>query len=302
MAKDIRISISFLAHRKRKKLEKILGLGATGWLINLWLSTSMNHPKGILDGMTEFDIAIDAGFEGNHEEFVQALVDVGFLEVSNGVYSIHDWEKHQPWVFHSEERSEIARNAANAKWNRLKGKNKNVKSNQDDAQRMRSACETHAERNAPSPSPLPLPTTSGSKTQHSKSERSKKIDHLIEILNKTNGWRRIATPAILKTIDKNLAQDPNWLDNAILAAPQVHRIDDSGWPGGKVRFEWFFQMQNQRRELDPVVYKILDGAYKYKKNRPQSVNPEPLPVKPADPKVVSQAVKEAIKNIGKIQK
>ena len=70
------------------------------------------------------------------------MVEIRFLEKNEKWYKIHDWEQHQPWIYHSEVRSEQAKNAARARWNAVS---------------MQDACAEHAERNAPSPIPTPIP-------------------------------------------------------------------------------------------------------------------------------------------------
>ena len=117
MNTDIRISVSFRHHRKRKRLKLLLGPGSTDYLLDLWLATAMNHPDGVLSGMDETDIALEAGWEGDPAEFCRALLECKFLERDEeGIYFLHDWEDHQPWVVKAEARSAKARNAVNAKW------------------------------------------------------------------------------------------------------------------------------------------------------------------------------------------
>lgn len=55
--------------------------------------------KRFLDGMDEIDIALKARWEGDANQFIKALLDAGFLENNGiGIYMIHGWTKHQPWV------------------------------------------------------------------------------------------------------------------------------------------------------------------------------------------------------------
>ena len=82
-------------------------------------------------------------WHGEGGKFVDSMVDVGFLEKSARGYEIHDWEQHQPWIFHCEVRSEQAKNAPRARL---------------DAVSMQSACGEHTISNAPSPIPTPIPT------------------------------------------------------------------------------------------------------------------------------------------------
>ena len=132
MNSDIRLAVSFRGHRKRKRLRLLLGAGSTDCLIDLWIATAMTHPSGILQGMDEIDIALEAGWEGEPQTFVAALMECGFLEkAENGVYALHDWSDHQGYAIHAERRKANARNAAAARWN----------ARQENA--MREACERH---------------------------------------------------------------------------------------------------------------------------------------------------------------
>lgn len=150
MNTDIRISTSFLNHRKRKKLRQILGDRSTDYLIDLWINTALNRPKGILYGMDKTDIAIDAGFEGKADYFVDVLLEVGFLDFDGESFKLHDWDKHQAYAMHADDRSERARIAASKRW----GKKMDAVSN---ANIMPVAYPEHTESNAPSPDPNPNP-------------------------------------------------------------------------------------------------------------------------------------------------
>ena len=72
MNSDIRLAVSFRGHRKRKRLRLLLGPGSTDCLIDLWIATAMTHPSGVLHGMDEIDIALEAGWEGDPQQFVAA--------------------------------------------------------------------------------------------------------------------------------------------------------------------------------------------------------------------------------------
>ena len=131
----------------------MLGPAGVLALIDLWLRTSMNNPDGVLCGMDEEDIALEADWEGDPCQFVEALIKCGFLErTEDGTYRLHDWEQHQPWVAGAKERSERARKAARRRWDRKK------ESCAMHADRMHAACEAqcdqHTTCSAPFPSPL----------------------------------------------------------------------------------------------------------------------------------------------------
>lgn len=157
MNTDIRIAVSFLGHRKRKRLRMLLGAGSTDCLLDLWISTAMNHPSGVLSGMDEIDIALEAGWDGDAKKFVDAMLQSGFLELmDDGTYRLHDWEEHQAYVIKSPSRKAAAQDAARMRWEK---------------DRMRKACGEHADGmptalpddangNAPLPSPSPSPVPS----------------------------------------------------------------------------------------------------------------------------------------------
>ena len=116
MNNDIRISISFRNHRKRVKLERVLGPRATGYLIDLWLTVAAQRPDGHLKDWDEGDIAYVAGYKRDPSKFVKALIDYGFLENDGSGYKLPDWKRHQPWACGAEQRSENARKAAETRW------------------------------------------------------------------------------------------------------------------------------------------------------------------------------------------
>jgi len=179
MNTDIRIAVSFKGHRKRKKLVKIIGHEGVGCLIDLWLGAAMSNPSGMLSAWDEHDIALEAGWDGEPEEFVKALIDCRFLEkMECGTYKLHDWEDHQGYVIHSKERIERAKSAAQARWSK-----KTPQQNQeDDAASMPLACEEHTECNAPSPAPAPAPAPAPTPTPLVKNTAKKKFGEFNNVL------------------------------------------------------------------------------------------------------------------------
>lgn len=154
MNTDIRIAVSFLGHRKRKRLRMLLGAGSTDCLLDLWISTAMNHPSGVLSGMDEIDIALEAGWEGDAQKFVDAMLQSGFLErMDDGTYRLHDWEEHQAYVIKSPSRKAAAQDAARVRWE----KDRMRKACGEHADGMQPALPDDANGNAPLPSPVPVP-------------------------------------------------------------------------------------------------------------------------------------------------
>jgi hypothetical protein len=57
----------------------LLGLKKRGtvYLLDLWIASAQNHPDGILSGMDSTDIALEANWPGDPDEFVVALQEAG---------------------------------------------------------------------------------------------------------------------------------------------------------------------------------------------------------------------------------
>ena len=145
MNKDIRLNVFFFKHRKTLKLRRKLGAEGVLALMTLWTEAAINRPDGILTGYDEEDIAIASGWPGEPEELVTALLECGFLErLEDGTYKIHDWEEHQPWAVGAKERSEQARKAALARWNKYKAEKNNSKHTEQCAEHA-DLCSAHAE-------------------------------------------------------------------------------------------------------------------------------------------------------------
>jgi len=83
-------------------------------------------------------------------KFVETILkeNCKWLIKKNKVFSLNNWKKNQGWVYHSEERSKIAKKAAKVRW----GKD----SSNEHATRIRQLSPAYA----PNPSPYPLPNPS----------------------------------------------------------------------------------------------------------------------------------------------
>lgn len=125
---DARISVSLPTHPKTKKLIRRGGQGAAWNLVCLFLWVSQNKPSGQLDGMTDEDIEIAAGWEGDDGKFVATLSEVRFLDGDAGSRSIHDWEAHNPWAAGATRRSQKSSAAAATKWGIPESTNKQTRS------------------------------------------------------------------------------------------------------------------------------------------------------------------------------
>jgi hypothetical protein len=159
MNTDIRISVSFKGHRKRKKFRMLLGdPGATDYLIDFWISVAMDRPDGNLGGLDDMDIALMAGWEGDPGKFISAMLDAGFLDRIESGFVVHGWTEHNGYASAANVRSEAARKAALAKW----GKRGQCAGNAD---AEKPQCGSSCGGNAPSPSPIPSPSPTPSQKE-----------------------------------------------------------------------------------------------------------------------------------------
>ena len=147
MIGDIRISTGLLTNKKIKRLIRRKGSDGLLGLISLWIYTATHRPKGILYDMDNEDL-MDA-CNTNDEHFISLLIDLKLIDFDGKNHSIHNWKDNNGWVFFSDERSEKAKKAAEARWNK-----------QDKNQQHNATSNTgsNASSNAPSPTPTPTPT------------------------------------------------------------------------------------------------------------------------------------------------
>jgi hypothetical protein len=116
---DIRLLTTFFDHHKTHKLKRRLGHRGLLHLIMLWCWTRQNRTDGMLTGMDAEDIEIAAGWDGDVGAFVAVLVDLRWLdELDDGGFRVHGWEEHQGWSCGAKARSEQAKRAARARWER----------------------------------------------------------------------------------------------------------------------------------------------------------------------------------------
>ena len=166
MAKDdMRLSLNFVDHPKVRKIIRRCGYEAFYGLIKLYSIAGRMYIDGLLKGFDLDDIEDLADWHGESGLFGSTLLDVCLIDETEEGYYLHDWEEHQPWIIGSEERSEKAKKAAEARWN----KGENSQNDAQNADSMQDACNEHANGNAKpmqvacssdAPSPSPTPTYS----------------------------------------------------------------------------------------------------------------------------------------------
>lgn len=157
---DIRLATDFFDHPKTMRLQAKHGAEAVLNLQRLWSWAAVNRSKGILRGMDRQSVALAAKCS---IEVVGFLIEIKFIDESpTGKLKLHNWKKHQGYVFHSEERSTQAKKAAKARY----AVDKKIKSTPPHKKQLvdnppetqeNGTCSEHAGSNAPSPDPVPSP-------------------------------------------------------------------------------------------------------------------------------------------------
>ena len=144
---DIRLKVGFFDHPKTIKLKRRAGVEAVECLLRLWMYAAQYRSKGHFNGMTGEDIELAAHWSGEAGKFIAAACDVGLVDRDGDSFVLHDWAEHNPWAFHSDERSEAARDRAAKRWASRNNAQGNASGN---------ACGIN-KGNAPSPKPNPIP-------------------------------------------------------------------------------------------------------------------------------------------------
>ena len=170
MNSDFRIHVGLVNHPKLARLERRIGKDAAlGHLVRFWTGVAVHRPGGNLDGWDFEDWADVARWSGDPLEFARALIDCGFVDVmTDGSHKVHGWKEHNTWASEANNRSDKAKQAAKARWDRKMGIN-SANSANSDAQAMLKQCSSNAKScseqcsgNAPSPIPSPSPSPSPS--------------------------------------------------------------------------------------------------------------------------------------------
>lgn len=157
MNTDIRIAITCTDHPKTKKLIRRLGYESFWCLVKFWSFVAVNKPDGDISCYDSEDIEIGSGWDNEEGVFYNALVDLGFVDERENNKTVHDWEKHNGWACGAEKRSEHARTAAKARWD------KRI-THGGTTELMPEQCGEHTNSNAPSPNPSPNPSPKPKRT------------------------------------------------------------------------------------------------------------------------------------------
>lgn len=156
MSDDVRISVGLPNHPKTKKLKRRVGGDGCWSLIVLFLWVGAEKWDGDLSGMSDEDIELAAGWDGEPGALVAALLEVRFMVGDAFTRRIHEWQEHNPYAATKGQRIAKGKRAAEARWNKVK-----------DATGMPEACSEHAASIAEQCPPAPAPAPTYSSTDRS---------------------------------------------------------------------------------------------------------------------------------------
>ena len=107
---DFRVKPGFFTHFKTGRLISSLDYEGVVKLLCLWGWAAEHRPSGVLSGMTGDDIEFAVAWTGQKGLFVNELVRIGWLDImDDGVFCLHDWQEHNPWVAGAPLRSDMGR-------------------------------------------------------------------------------------------------------------------------------------------------------------------------------------------------
>lgn len=109
MNTDFRVAVDFFSHHKARKLKKRLGADGVMALLQLWAYAAKLRTDGDLSGMSVEDIELAAYWDGEDGALVTALHEVGFLDLDEASYTLHDWLENNAWAAGAESRSDASR-------------------------------------------------------------------------------------------------------------------------------------------------------------------------------------------------
>jgi len=112
----LRVDPNVLDHPKMVRLVARFGERGFVNLQRLWFHAAKFNSDGRFNGVTAKELGLIGRVSRQPEGFIQALVDMRLLDLEGDTYSIHGWQKRQPFLATTEERAERNRQNAVARW------------------------------------------------------------------------------------------------------------------------------------------------------------------------------------------
>ncbi|WP_432736507.1 hypothetical protein [Maridesulfovibrio sp. FT414] len=167
---DIRLDVEFAEDFRTQKIMRKFGAEGALGLIFLMCYCAKHYPSDsgyFPRNFDKEDLLFACKVNLERTDYVDMLLDLEIIGEEDGRYYICEWDDMQPWAAEARARSEKAKKAADARWNK-KGKQADKKpakgsdagENESDAQALQEQKSGKAKKvhkadfgNAPSPSP-----------------------------------------------------------------------------------------------------------------------------------------------------
>jgi uncharacterized protein YbdZ (MbtH family) len=92
----ITVDETLLGHVKLVALQSLLGSSQSvtlGHIVSLWLNVMRREPSGDISNWPNKAIAIYSGWDGDHDLFVDSLIETGWLDKGSDGLCVHDWNQ-----------------------------------------------------------------------------------------------------------------------------------------------------------------------------------------------------------------
>ena len=138
----VRVRTAFYTHRKTVKLRRRFGDDAFWIPPRLWAYAAENQPDGDLSAYSSEELAMLIGCDKHAPSMLEALLGAGFLDQDG---KIHGWQEHNGYHSAYSDRAKVA---ANARWDKERGKGKGetergyMKGERGDKHCLEHACST----------------------------------------------------------------------------------------------------------------------------------------------------------------
>jgi len=256
------MKIDGLTHPKTKELAFTLGIPlphAIGLLELMWAFVSQQTPQGNVGKWSNQVIAGEAGWQGDAEKFVAALISVGFLdENEEHRLVVHDWSDHAPnWVH-----AKLKKTGRRILSEDLRGDLRQAQETAHTATTSLAKPSQAKPSQAKSETRAPKRAPRQSKNQVSKPDEIDEqvwSDFLAHRRQKKSKLTPTAWAAIRKELETGQAKghDPNDMLAEAMAA---------GWQGFK--FEWYLNRLNgSKRQTESAVDRATREAIEYRERK-----------------------------------
>lgn len=154
MAAWIELHVNLPTHKKTRRLARLLGLSVpqdipqvVGYLCVFWSWSIENASDGALSGFDAQDVADAAGWMGDPDVFLGAMIESGFLDDEDDGLFIHDWLDYAGRYLEYKNRNDTKRQKAKERQRKRRAK--------DDEQKNESEKDTEEWQKEKPEDPVP---------------------------------------------------------------------------------------------------------------------------------------------------